>query len=118
MDVSRRFSGTALVGLIERSRGETVYYPYRGAAGGVVGGVPEGDGVEDEEELWFSPGEEVPVFEHEGLTFGVAICADIENPGGVPAVGAGARVVFELATHPRACIGESRAGRRGLAVRI
>lgn len=33
--------------------------------------------IEDEELDWFSPGAEYPLFEHLGLTFGVAICADV-----------------------------------------
>ncbi len=35
--------------------------------------------IDDEEVEWFSAGEKVPVFQHGWLTFGIAICADIEN---------------------------------------
>ena len=35
--------------------------------------------IQDEEEAWFSAGEQVPIFKHDWLNFGIAICADIEN---------------------------------------
>lgn len=54
--------------------------------------------IEDEEVEWFSAGEGVPVFEHNGLTFGLAICADIGNEAVFAAcAGQGARIVFEVA---------------------
>ena len=33
--------------------------------------------IEDEELAWFWPGRDYPLFMHHGLTFGVAICADV-----------------------------------------
>jgi predicted amidohydrolase len=54
--------------------------------------------VIDEETEWFSPGEGVPIFEHAGVPFGVAICADIDNPDVfAAAAGQGARVILECA---------------------
>lgn len=47
---------------------------------------------------WFAPGEDVPVFQHDGVTFGIAICADIHEEGVfTEAARQGARIVFELA---------------------
>jgi predicted amidohydrolase len=54
--------------------------------------------VIDEETEWFSPGKGVPVFEHGGVPFGVAICADIDNPAVFAAAARqGARFVLECA---------------------
>jgi predicted amidohydrolase len=54
--------------------------------------------IKDEEADWFAPGDRVPVFAHDGLTFGVAICADIGNPNVfAECARQGAQIVFELA---------------------
>jgi predicted amidohydrolase len=54
--------------------------------------------IKDEEAEWFSEGKGVPVFQHAGLTFGIAICADIGNEAVFAACGQqGAQIVFELA---------------------
>lgn len=98
LDVSRRFSGTALVGLIERNPAGKPFITHIVVRQGALLGVYRKVTIKDEEELWFSPGEAVPVFEHEGLTFGVAICADIENREVFARCQAqGARGMFELA---------------------
>ena len=54
--------------------------------------------IQDEETEWFSAGKDMPVFQHEGVTFGIAICADIGNEAVFDACGRqGAQIVFELA---------------------
>jgi predicted amidohydrolase len=54
--------------------------------------------VKDEEAEWFSSGLAVPVFQSEGLTYGLAICADIDNSTLFADLARqGAQIVFELA---------------------
>lgn len=54
--------------------------------------------IKDEEVLWFSPGETIPVFTHDNLTYGIAICADIDNEAVFATLGQrGARIIFEVA---------------------
>lgn len=116
LEVSRRFSGTALVGLIEQNPAGKPFITHVVVRQGRLVGVYRKVTIKDEEVLWFSPGEEVPVFVHEGLTFGVAICADIDNQE-VFARGQaqGARVVFELAAPGLYGDQETRNWQRGYA---
>lgn len=54
--------------------------------------------IKNEETACFSPGQAVPVFQSDGLTFGIAICADIESETVFAECGRqGAKIVFELA---------------------
>lgn len=54
--------------------------------------------IKDDEVNWFSAGDVVPVFQHESLTYGIAICADISNEWVfAECARQGAKIVFELA---------------------
>jgi predicted amidohydrolase len=54
--------------------------------------------IVDEEVAWFSPGERVLTCPVDGLTFGVAICADIDNEAVFAALARqGAGLIFEVA---------------------
>lgn len=73
-----RDSDLALVaGIIEPSPVAKPYITQIVAVNGVLLGVYRKVSIEEEEADWFSPGHEYPLFEHCGLTFGVAICADV-----------------------------------------
>lgn len=73
-----RGHSTALVaGIIEVNRDARPYITQIVAAGGALWGAYRKVSIEDEEADWFSPGSEYPLFTHRGLTFGVAICADV-----------------------------------------
>ncbi|MCB9136410.1 MAG: carbon-nitrogen hydrolase family protein [Anaerolineales bacterium] len=97
-EVSRAFSGMALVGLIERNPRGKPFITHIAVRGGQVEGVYRKVTIDEDEAPYFAPGKEVPVFVYEGLTFGIAICADIENREVFARCQAqGARVVFELA---------------------
>lgn len=95
---TQAFSGTVLAGLIEENPCGKPFITQVVARDGKLVGYYRKVTIKDEETLWFSPGDRVPVFEHEGLLFGISICADIGNPE-VTAECArqGARIVFELA---------------------
>ncbi|MGH2598978.1 MAG: carbon-nitrogen hydrolase family protein, partial [Dehalococcoidia bacterium] len=54
--------------------------------------------IPEDEAPWFAAGDGVPIFSHGALPFGVAICADIDNPAVFAELARqGARVVFEAA---------------------
>ncbi len=87
-----------LAGLIEANPAGKPYITHVVARGGALAGFYRKVTIQDEEVEWFSPGESVPVFEHDGLTFGIAICADIDNREVFAGCARqGARVVFEVA---------------------
>jgi len=69
---------TALVaGIIEANSTGRPYITQIVAAHGALQGAYRKISIEEEEADRFSPGWEYPLFTHRGLTFGVAICADI-----------------------------------------
>ena len=70
---------TAAAGIIERRVGQKPYITQLVARGGQLLGVYRKVTIVHEEAAWFSPGADVPLFEHGGVSFGLAICADIDN---------------------------------------
>lgn len=97
------FSGTVLAGLIEANPGGKPFITQVAARRGRLLGAYRKVTIVDDEVQWFSPGDSgVPVFQNAGLTggltFGIAICADIHNPDVFAACAhQGARIIFELA---------------------
>ena len=98
LEVTRCFSGTVLVGLIEYNPAGKPFITHITARQGKLLGYYRKITIKDEECEWFSSGQDVPIFEHDELKFGIAICADIENREVFAQCQQnGARVVFELA---------------------
>jgi predicted amidohydrolase len=92
------YPATVLAGLIEQSSLRKPFITQVVIRQGVLQGYYRKVTIRDEETEWFSAGQEVPVFQAGGLTFGVAICADISNEAVFAECSRqGARVVFELA---------------------
>ncbi len=92
------FAGTVLAGFIEENPGQKPFITQVAARQGRLLGVYRKMTIKDEECDWFSPGENVPVFQHDDLTFGIAICADIDNPQVfADCRRQGAQIIFELA---------------------
>lgn len=92
------FPGTVLAGLIEANPAGKPFITQVAARQGELVGVYRKVTIVDEEVEWFSPGQEFPVFHHGDLTFGIAICADIDNPQVFAACRRQeAQMVFELA---------------------
>jgi predicted amidohydrolase len=71
---------TALAGLVEANPDGKPFITQIVARSGELLGYYRKKTIIDEEAAWFSPGAVVPVFAHPKGTFGVAICADIEDP--------------------------------------
>ncbi|NLG97020.1 MAG: carbon-nitrogen hydrolase family protein [Chloroflexi bacterium] len=92
------FPGTVLAGLIEENLGSKPFITHVAARRGVLEGVYRKVTIADDETAWFSPGDVIPLFQHDGIPFGISICADINNPQVFSALRRqGARIVFELA---------------------
>lgn len=97
--LTRGSPATALAGLVEAHGAARPYITQVVARGGELLGYYRKRTIVDDEARWFSPGEGAPpVFAHRGVPFGLAICADIDDPE-VFAAGTrrGARVIFEAA---------------------
>jgi predicted amidohydrolase len=98
LEVTRGLSLTVLAGLIEENPGNKPFITQVAIRDGELLGFYRKRRIEDEETEWFSPGDEVPVFVHGDLTFGIAICADLGSHGVFEACARrGAQIVFELA---------------------
>jgi predicted amidohydrolase len=99
LTLTERYSAMVLTGFVEQNpKGKpfiTQVLAHRGRLVGVYRKIT----IKDDEADWFSPGEEgVLVATCGGLTFGVAICADIHNEDVFAACRRnGAEVVLELA---------------------
>lgn len=72
-------SATVLAGLVEKNPAGKPFITQVVVQRGALQGYYRKTTIKDEEAEWFSEGKGVPVFGHEGLTFGIAICADIAN---------------------------------------
>jgi predicted amidohydrolase len=95
---TRGYSGTVLVGLIEANPAGKPFITQIVARRGALIGYYRKITIENEEVDWFSPGQDVPVFQHGSRTFGIAICADIGNRDVFARCRAqGAEILLELA---------------------
>ena len=98
LKLTERYSATVLAGLIEANPSGKPFITQIVVRRGVMQGFYRKITIEDEEVEWFSPGQDVPVFQSEGLTFGIAICADVGNKAVfAECARQGAKIVFELA---------------------
>ncbi len=99
---TRPYATTALVGLIEHNPAAKPFITHVAIRRGELLGAYRKVTIKDGEEAWFSPGENIPIFQLPtptgSLTFGIAICADIDNESVFATCRRkGAQIVFELA---------------------
>ncbi len=89
---------TAIAGLVEANPHGKPFITQIAARAGALLGVYRKKTIVDEEALWFAPGSDVTVLPHPKGSFGIAVCADIDD-GEIFAAAArqGARLVFEAA---------------------
>ena len=89
---------TALGGIIEANPDGVPFTTHVVASRGKLEGYFRKISPPEEEGEWYAPGKEIKVFDHNGLTFGIAICADIMKENLFEECSRmGAKVVFELA---------------------
>jgi len=98
LKLTEQYSMTVLAGFIEANPLGKPFITHMVVRRGVLQGYYRKITIKDEETDWFSAGQDVPVFELDGLKFGIAICADIDNEAVFAECGRkGAELVFELA---------------------
>jgi predicted amidohydrolase len=98
LEMTRGKTITVLTGLIEENPKGRPFITQIVVRDGQLLGFYRKVTIEEEEADWFSPGETVPVFTHNGLTFGIAICADLGNEKVyAECARQEAKIVFELA---------------------
>ena len=98
LDMTRGLPTTLLAGLVEANPHGKPFITQIAVRDGRLLGHYRKRTIEDEEAEWFSPGDTVPVFCHDTITFGIAICADLgDREVFAECARQGARIVFELA---------------------
>ena len=98
LEMTRGLAMTVLAGLIEERVLEKPFITQIAVRDGQLLGYYRKVTIKDEETAWFSAGDQVPVFRHGEHTFGIAICADIDNESVFAECSRqGAEIVFELA---------------------
>jgi len=89
---------TALAGIIENNPGMKPYVTHLVARKGELAGFYRKMNIIEEDTEFASAGDEVNVFGHDGLTFGMAVCSDISMERiFAECARMGAAIVFELA---------------------
>jgi len=98
LELTKGNPATILAGMIEENPLKKPFITQLVARNGNLVGFYRKINIKDDEEMWFSPGEESPIFRHKPVTFGLAICADISNEAVFAACARQrAKIVFELA---------------------
>ena len=98
LEMTRGKSTTVLAGLIEENPDGKPFITQIVTRDGKLLGLYRKKRIVDEELEWFSPGESIPVFKHDLIPFGVAICADISSPEVfAECARKGAKIIFEAA---------------------
>ena len=96
--ITRGKSITILAGLIEENPVGKPFVTHVVVRDGKLLGFYRKNRIVDEEVVWFSPGRSVPIFKHDDLPFGIAICADIGSQEVFSKCARqGAKIVFEVA---------------------
>jgi len=96
--LSGQYAVGVIAGFVERNPAGKPYIHQLAAHHGDLLGSYRKKTIKDEEAQWFSPGDEQPVFTAAGLTFGLSVCADIDDPSIFAEYARkGAAVVFESA---------------------
>lgn len=89
---------TVLAGLIEENPKSKPFITQVVIRNGLCIGYYRKNTVKDDDDEWFSSGDKIPIFTHDDLSFGIAICADIGNERVFAECSRqGAQMVFELA---------------------
>jgi len=89
---------TVLAGIIEENPVRHPFTTHIVARNGKLIGYYRKINMAEDDNEWFSPGSEIKAFNHDSLTFGIAICADIKKEEiFTECARQRARIVFELA---------------------
>lgn len=98
VDMSERYAVCVIAGFVERNPKGKPYITQFAAHNGKLLGFYRKKTIAGDEVPWFSPGDRQPVFHASGLTFGLSVCADIDDPRIFAEYARqGAAIVFESA---------------------
>lgn len=102
-----------LAGLLERDQSNSIYNTHLVASPGGLLGTYRKTHVSITESDYFDHGDQLPVFSHEGITFGIQICYDNHFPEAARTLALrGAEVIFSPYGSPGPCTQEGLAAKR------
>ncbi|WP_325176763.1 carbon-nitrogen hydrolase family protein [Paenibacillus alkalitolerans] len=78
--LSGHYSICVIAGFVEYNPNGKPYINQFVAHNGTLLGSYRKKTIKDGEEYWFTPGDQQPIFNVSGLTFGLSVCADIDDP--------------------------------------
>lgn len=79
-EMSREYGMAIIAGLVESNPSGRPFITQLVAQQGKMLGHYRKINIKEDEAAWFSPGHEQPLFEIKGISYGLAICADIDEP--------------------------------------
>lgn len=78
-DMSFTYQTVIIAGFAEKNYAGKPYITQFVAKDGRIVGCYRKKTISNDESIWYSAGNEAPLFSYSGINFGLAICADIEN---------------------------------------
>lgn len=78
-DLSREYRTTISAGFVEENAAGKPFITQFVTRDGEILGYYRKKTIKDDEAKWFSPGEDLPLFTHSGINYGLSICADIDD---------------------------------------
>lgn len=78
-ELSREYDTVIAAGFVEKNLEGKPYITQFISEDGSIKGYYRKKTIKEDEAKWFSPGEDQPVFTLKGLTYGLSICADIDD---------------------------------------
>lgn len=97
LEMTRGKSTSVLAGLIEENPDGKPFITQVVIRDGKLLGFYRKKRIVEEELNWFSPGDPIPIFTHDDVPFGIAICADIsDHEVFAECANQGAKIVFEV----------------------
>lgn len=79
-EMSREYEICIIAGFVEENPEAKPYITQFVAGDGKLLGFYRKKTIKDEEAEWFSPGDSIAIFNYSGVWFGLAVCADIDDP--------------------------------------
>jgi predicted amidohydrolase len=96
--LSREYHTTIIAGFVEENNAGKPFITQFVAQDGDILGYYRKRTIKDDETKWFSPGDDLPLFSHSGLKYGLSICADIDDENIFKELARkGAKIVIECA---------------------
>jgi predicted amidohydrolase len=98
LDQTKKYKFTSILGFIEENPLGKPFITQISIQGGAIKALYRKVTIEDEEVLWFDPGNKFQVVRNNDIVYGISVCADLKNKKLFSAYSyQGAKIIFEAA---------------------